>query len=265
MPRKVKLGVFKLASCDGCQLSLLDLEDDLLALADTVEIAVFLEASRRTRPGPYDVALVEGSVTTPQDVHRIRRIRAQSRYLVAIGACATAGGIQALRNLGDVRHLARLVYPNPEYLSVLSTATPLSAHVRVDLEIRGCPVAKEELLEAVTSLVHGRRPRLATHNVCQECKRRGNPCLLVTEGALCQGPITVGGCGALCPSYGRGCYGCFGPLEGTNVQSLAAEWRRRGHDDGAIERALHGFNTASPVWDRLPGGEEASTWPTRHA
>lgn len=244
---KVSLAVFKLASCDGCQLSILDLEDELLTLADTVEMAVFTEASRRWRPGPYDVALVEGSVTTPQDASRIQEIRRRARYLVALGACATAGGIQALRNLSQVEELARAVYPHPEYLSVLSTSTPLSAHVPVDFELRGCPVNKHQVLELLSALVHGRRPLVPTHSVCQECKQRGLRCLLVSGDVLCQGPITQAGCGALCPAHGRGCYGCFGPLVGENVASLRAEWSRRGHGEGEVERALHSFHVASPV------------------
>ncbi|MFC4907105.1 oxidoreductase [Actinomadura gamaensis] len=206
-----RLAVWKFASCDGCQLTLLDCEDELLELAAGVDVAHFLEASAEVRPGPYDVSLVEGSITTPGDLERIRRVRAESRTLVTIGACATAGGVQALRNLADVREFASVVYARPDYIATLDTSTPIAAHVPVDYELHGCPIDKRQLMELLTALLAGRRPNLPGHSVCFECKQRGNPCVLVAHGTPCLGPVTRAGCGAICPSYGRGCYGCFGP------------------------------------------------------
>ena len=136
---KPKLAVWKFASCDGCQLTLLDCEDELLDVVERVEIAYFLEASRATIAGPYDLSLVEGSITTPQDAVRIREVRAASHRLVTIGASATAGGIQALRNFADVEEYLSVVYATPEFISTLETSTPISHHVRVDFELRGCP------------------------------------------------------------------------------------------------------------------------------
>ena len=210
---KPTLAVWKFASCDGCQLSLLDCEDELLAIADTVEIAYFLEARRHMAEGPYDVSIVEGSVTTAHDAERIREIREQSRVLVTIGACATAGGIQALKNAADVDEYTRIVYAHPEYISSLATSTPIAAHVPVDYELRGCPVDKKQLLEVLNALLHGRRPEISAESVCTECKRLGRVCVLVAHGTPCLGPVTHAGCGALCPSYHRGCFGCFGPSE----------------------------------------------------
>lgn len=237
-----KLAVWKFASCDGCQLSLLDCEDELLALAERVEIAYFLEASRATVAGPYDLSLVEGSITTAEDEKRIREVRRVSKRLVTIGACATAGGIQALRNFRDVREFAAAVYARPDWIETLATSTPISAHVPVDFELRGCPISKAQLLEVIGAFLHGRRPNTPAHSVCMECKQRGTVCVMVAHGTPCLGPITHAGCGAICPAYRRGCYGCFGPMETPNTGALADEWRRLGVAPAAIARALRTFN-----------------------
>jgi coenzyme F420-reducing hydrogenase gamma subunit len=240
--RKPKLAVWKFASCDGCQLSLLDCEDELLALAGEVEVAHFLEASRATVRGPYDLSLVEGSVTTRHDAERIREVRAVSKRLVTIGACATAGGIQALRNFRDVHEFISIVYARPEYIDTLETSTPIADHVRVDFELRGCPVNKAQLLEVIGAFLHGRRPNTPPHSVCLECKLRGTVCVMVAHGTPCLGPVTQAGCGAICPAYHRGCYGCFGPQETPNTPSLAGWWQQLGVDEPGLTRAFRGFN-----------------------
>jgi sulfhydrogenase subunit delta len=247
-PHRPKLAVWKFASCDGCQLSLLDCEDELLALAGTVDIAYFPEASRRMLPGPYDLSLVEGSITTPADAKRIQRVRRQSRRLVTIGACATAGGIQALRNFTDIRGFAAAVYPHPEYLDVLATSTPISAHVPVDFELHGCPIDKGQLLEVIKAFLAGRRPALPSHSVCIECKRRGNPCVMVAHGTPCLGPVTQTGCGAICPAYNRGCYGCFGPVAGANTAAVAREFTVLGMAERDIARVFQTFNAAAEAF-----------------
>lgn len=221
---KPKLGVFKFASCDGCQLSLLDCEDELLAVAAALDIANFPEASRAVEEGPYDLALVEGSITTAHDAERVKEVRQQSKFLVSIGACATAGGIQALRNWKDVDDFTRIVYATPEFISTLDQSTPISYHVEVDFELRGCPISKAQLLEVVAAFLQGRRPNIPTYSVCVECKRRGTPCVMVAHGAPCLGPVTQAGCGAICPAYDRGCYGCFGPMESPNTKALNRWW-----------------------------------------
>jgi sulfhydrogenase subunit delta len=243
-----KLAVWKFSSCDGCQLSLLDCEDELLQLAGAVEIAYFPEATSAEVEGPYDVSLVEGSVTTPHDVERIHSIRRQSRLLVTIGACATSGGVQALRNLVDVEEWIPLVYASREFISTLATSTPIADHVPVDLELRGCPVSKDQLVGTLLALLAGRPPRLPTTSVCVECKLRGTPCVMVSQGTPCLGPVTQGGCGALCPAYDRGCYGCFGPMESPNVPALAEQWRALGADDRMIVRSLRTFNANAPAF-----------------
>jgi coenzyme F420-reducing hydrogenase gamma subunit len=242
MEQRPTLAVWKFSSCDGCQLSLLDVEDDLLAIADSVQIAHFLEASSATVAGPYDVSLVEGSITTPEEAERIKDVRAASRMLVTIGACATAGGIQALRNYANIEDYVAAVYASPEYISTLATSTPIADHVEVDFELRGCPINKQQLLELVSAMLHRRRPNIATHSVCVECKSRGIPCVMVSQGIPCLGPVTQAGCGAICPAYNRGCFGCFGPAETPNMASLEAWWRNLGVDEQGLQRALATFN-----------------------
>jgi len=218
---KPRVAVFKLSSCDGCQLQLLDAEEALLDLAGALDIVHFREARSLSERGPYDVTLVEGSVSTPAQVQEIRAIRDASRFLMTIGACATAGGIQALRNWGGLDEAVRAVYPTPAYIQSLATSTPVSDHVRVDLELQGCPVDRGQLLGTITALLAGTRPRLSSSSVCVECKRRGYVCVLVANGEPCLGPVTRTGCGALCPAFGRACYGCFGPSQPPNTQALA--------------------------------------------
>ncbi len=203
----------KFTSCDGCQLSLLNLEEELVLLGETFELAYFPEASSRMEQGPYDIALIEGSISCPEDIPRILEIRNQVTTLITIGACATSGGIQALKNWSDIDAFKEAVYPHPEHIESLSTSTPISEHVKVDYELWGCPIDKHQLLRVLTDLLAGVQPRLPNHSVCLVCKRQGHVCVLVAQGISCLGPITRTGCGAICPGLGRGCYGCFGPAE----------------------------------------------------
>jgi coenzyme F420-reducing hydrogenase gamma subunit len=242
--RRPRLAVWKFASCDGCQLSLLDCEDELLTLASAIEIANFPEASSAILDGPYDLSLVEGSITTEHDAERIVKVREQSKHLVTIGACATAGGIQALRNFADVNDFVSAVYASPQYISTLATSTPISAHVAVDYELHGCPINKDQLIEVISAFLAGRKPAIAGHSVCVECKRCGTVCVMV-QGTPCLGPVTHAGCGAICPAYRRGCYGCYGPMETPNMASLAREWRALGASPRDIRRSLQTFNAAT--------------------
>ncbi|MCQ4084792.1 oxidoreductase [Streptomyces sp. RB6PN25] len=244
-----KLAVWKFASCDGCQLTLLDCEDELLGIADKLQISYFLEASSAPGPGPYDLSLVEGSVTTQQDIERIRHIREVSRRLVTIGACATAGGVQALRNYADVAEFRAAVYARPDYIQTLETSTPISAHVPVDFELRGCPIDRGQLIEVITAYLVGRAPDVPEHSVCFECKRRGTVCVIVAHGTPCLGPVTHAGCGALCPAYGRGCYGCFGPSNSTNFPAFIPLLRRDGMNTLDVVRVLRTYNTAAPEFE----------------
>jgi len=243
---KPKLAVWKFASCDGCQLSVLDLEDELLALADTVEIAHFLEATSRKSRGPYDLSLVEGSITTAHDAERIQDVRRQSKALVTIGACATAGGIQALRNFADVEEFTKAVYARPDYIKTLSTSTPIAHHVPVDFELRGCPVNKHQLLEVVTAFLQRRKPAISADSVCTECKRRGTICVVVATGTPCLGPVTHAGCGAICPAYKRGCYGCYGPSDTAAMSAMTRLMKSQGMAPREIVRVLRTYNAYAP-------------------
>jgi coenzyme F420-reducing hydrogenase gamma subunit len=249
--RKPRLAVWKFASCDGCQLSLLDCEEELLDVVGAVDIAYFLEATRAVMEGPYDLSLVEGSITTPDDERRIREIRAASKFLVVIGACATAGGIQALRNFADVTEYTGAVYAHPEYIETLAKSTPVADHVFVDFELRGCPINKYQLLEVISAYLHGRRPNVPVHSLCIECKQTDTPCVMVAAGVACLGPVTQAGCGALCPAYGRGCYGCFGPMETPNTAALSDWWQAKlGVEPHAIVRAFRTYNAGSELFRR---------------
>ena len=259
---KPRVAVFKMASCDGCQLQLLDAEEALLELAGAIDIVHFAEASSDLRPGPYDVTLVEGSVSTPEQVEQIRDIRSQSRVLITIGACATSGGIQALRNAtGKHEEFVRTVYPTPEYVSSLEDSHPVADHVPVDLELTGCPIDRGELLTVITSLLRGAMPRLSTSPVCVECKRRGYVCVVVAEGEPCLGPVTRTGCGALCPAFGRGCYGCFGPAQASgNPEALGKRFIELGLTPKATSEKFRFITGWAPAFreaaDAFDGGEE---------
>lgn len=254
--KRPSLAVWKFSSCDGCQLSLLDCEDELLAVADALDIAYFPEATSHEAPGPYDISLVEGSITTPHDVQRIRDVRNISRVLITIGACATAGGIQALRNFRDVKEFTNIVYAHPEFIDTLETSTAIADHVKVDFELRGCPINKRQLIEVVNAAVNGRKPNVPVYSVCEECKRAGNVCVMVAHGTPCLGPVTQAGCGAICPSYNRGCYGCFGPAEKANTASLSRQLQALGMPKEDLVRFYSTFNAGAQEFSRAREANE---------
>ncbi|HTW08829.1 MAG TPA: hypothetical protein VME46_15040 [Acidimicrobiales bacterium] len=255
--RRPKLAVWKFASCDGCQLSLLDIEDELLRLVSTVEICYFPEVTSTVVEGPYDVSLVEGSVTTPHDVERAQQVRAASRFVVAIGACATSGGIQSLRNYASLGDYVSAVYANPAYIDSLATSWPISKYVQVDFELRGCPVDGYALLEVLTAYVAGRAPRIPGFAVCQECKAAGNVCVLVANRGACLGPVTRAGCGALCPSVNRGCFGCYGPASTVNTPSLAARLMADGAGGQQVRRLFRTFTAGAPEFAKESQAHDA--------
>lgn len=257
-PGKPRVAVWKFASCDGCQLQFLAAVGKKPGLAARVSFVHFLEASSRVEPGPYDVGFVEGSISTPHDAERIREIRRQCRYLVTIGACATSGGIQALRNWGRGDEYRAAVYASPEWIEVLATSTGIAEHVPVDFELRGCPVDCGQLAEILEAVIVGRTPRVPATSVCAECKAAGTVCVAVARGIPCLGPVTQAGCGALCPAHGRECYGCFGPTETANLVPLTARYEAAGVPRGRLHGLVHGINAWAPAFraeaDRLAGG-----------
>ncbi len=250
---KTKLAVWKLTSCDGCQLSLLDCEDELLAVADAVTIAYFPEATSVADPGPYDISIIEGSVSTPEHLAYAQKIRHDSQVVITIGACAASGGIQALRNFSDVKSFIDVVYTEPKYIQTLAESTAVSDHIQVDFELRGCPINKYQLLEVINAFLNARRPSIPKYSVCMECKMRGAVCVMTAAGTPCLGPVTQAGCGAICPAYHRGCYGCFGPQDTPNVASLTHRWKELGAANHQIKAALQTYNANAPAFRR--GGD----------
>jgi sulfhydrogenase subunit delta len=261
--KKPTVAVYKFSSCDGCQLSLLNLEDELLDLADAIDIAFFLEATRAQRPGPYDIAIVEGSITTPHEIERIKEVRTQAKTVIALGTCATAGGIQALRNFAKAEDYANVVYAHPDYLQYLDTATSIAEHIQVDLELWGCPVNKMQVVEVIVALLNNRKPNIPTYSVCLECKRRNTICVLVDKGVPCIGPATQAGCGAICPAMGRGCYGCFGPARSVNSASVSTMIQKLERYPGETARLFRGISGYAPTFRKIADGVLSTTKETK--
>lgn len=251
---KPKVAVHKFSSCDGCQLALLNLGEDLVALSQLVDIVHFAEAGPVDEEQCVDIALVEGSIATPEDGERIRRIRRQSGYLISIGACATAGGVQALRNMYDAEAWVGAIYPNPEYISLLDTSMAIADQVKVDLELWGCPVNSGQVVSALRDLLSGVSPRVDVQPLCMECKRRGVVCTIVTGNQPCMGPVTRAGCGALCPGLGRACYGCYGPSEQVNFASLASHFSQLGMTQQDTRQRFGLINNNAPAFKRAADG-----------
>jgi len=237
----MKMAIFKFTSCSGCQLELLNLEEELLELTERVEIAYFTEASRKIDEGPYDISLIEGSISTPEQELKIKEIRKMSKYLIAVGSCATSGGIQALRNWSKIEEYKKIVYPNPEWIKTLEDSTPISEHVKVDFEIRGCPINRRQLLWVLSQIIIGKEPFIPTHSLCIQCKIKGYTCVLVTRGEPCLGPIVMVGCGAICPSFQRPCYACYGPSDKPEVERLIEYFKSIGLNQREISLLLKKF------------------------
>jgi coenzyme F420-reducing hydrogenase gamma subunit len=248
MATKAKVAVHKFSSCDGCQLAFLNLGEDLLTLTEQVEIVHFAEAGPVDEDTPVDIAFVEGSISTADDLPRIERIRRNSRYLISIGACATSGGIQALRNMADTGQWIAAIYASPEYIHSLDESTAIARHVKVDFELWGCPVNQQQILTTVRALLSGVLPLVQQDSLCQECKRKQTTCVMVTKGEPCLGPVTRGGCGVLCPSLGRACYGCYGPAENTNGPSLLQWFEALGLDREEAARRFHFIHSDAPAF-----------------
>lgn len=241
--KKPRVGVFKLTSCDGCQLSILNMEEDLLKILDYFDLAYFNEATGLPLRGQFDIGIVEGSISTDRQKNELLEIRERTRFLMTIGACATAGGLQALRNWANIDDFKESIYPSPDLLDALPTSTPVSEHVYVDYELWGCPINKDALCETLVSLLIGKRPVIPAYSLCMDCKMQGITCIIVSRGQPCLGPITRAGCGVLCPSMDRACYGCFGPKEGANIASLLGRFEEIGMTKKESSSLLDKMNT----------------------
>jgi coenzyme F420-reducing hydrogenase gamma subunit len=245
---KPKVAIHKFSSCDGCQLAFLNLGTKLLELMEWVDVANFVEAGIADPHAKVDIAFVEGSISTEAELAHIQQIREDSRFLIAMGACATAGGIQALRNVGKLQAWTESVYAKPEYISSLETATPLSKHVRVDLELWGCPINSYQVLATVRSFLYGVMPAQEHDKLCLECKRKNTVCVMVAKGLPCMGPVTHTGCGSICPGVGRDCYACYGPAENCNTPAFTQRLQQLGLDNQQIARRFLFINNATPTF-----------------
>ena len=249
MSEKPKVAIHKFASCSGCQLAFVNMGEDLIELTQLVELVHMAEVgSIVPEDTPVDIAFIEGSITTPHDVERLHKIRANSRFLITIGACATSGGIQALRNNADSGEWMRSVYAKPEFIESLATSAAIANHVKVDFELWGCPVSSKQMFTAVRTFLYGVPPLSLREKVCQECKRRGNVCIVVSQNAPCMGPVTRTGCGALCPSFGAPCYTCYGPAEAINTESFGQRLLGLGLNPAQVARRFASINNAAPAF-----------------
>jgi len=255
---KPKVGIYGLTGCAGDQLVISNCEDELLDIAGALDIKSFpMGMSGGDDKCPLDIVFVDGSVVQPQNEQMLKSLRERSKLLVAIGTCAVWGGVQAMKNELSREELKMHVYGPAGKVFDVIRAQPLSSFVKVDLAISGCPIEKEQLLQAVASLLHGDLPRLPGYAVCTECKMAEYPCLLVEKGQLCLGPITVAGCKARCPSYGQPCIGCRGPVEEANVSSEVKVLKEQGFTRVDIQNRLRTF--AAPADSLKIGSFEETT------
>jgi len=214
---KPKVAIFDFGCCEGCQLQIVNLEEDILGVLGLVDVVAWREAVTGASDD-YDIALVEGSITMESEIPRLQAIREKAKVLVALGACAHLGGINCLKNYMDQKEVGRYVYGSKAKWFPSIPARPLSAVVSVDLAIPGCPVDRKELAEVIKAVALGKKPPIPNYAVCVECQRKENVCVF-DKGMTCLGPVTRAGCDAICPTYGDGCIGCRGLLDDVNTQS----------------------------------------------
>jgi sulfhydrogenase subunit delta len=255
-----KIAVHKFSSCDGCQLALINDAVSLLELNKIVDIIHFAEIGPLDDATPVDLSIIEGSISTKHDIERINTIRSQAKYLIAVGACAVSGGVQALRNFTDGRQLLKWqhdVYPE-ETESIISqdlpTAKPIRDYVAVDHEISGCPINTGQILHAIRQVLFGVEPEVEKNPVCITCKASGVACVIVAKNEPCLGPVVADGCGALCPKLGRGCYGCYGPSKHANIKAMTNNLREMGLNNLQIRHKYHHINSQSDTF--LQAGEK---------
>ena len=214
--KKLRLAYVRFTSCSGCQLMLLNCEEQLAAIDGIVEVVAFdMASSRPDDEGGLDVVLIEGSISRPEELVALLKLRRRSEILVAVGACALTGGVNALAG-GDRIALCEDVYGECARDKMTFAPQPLSRFVRVDMQIAGCPPERSEYLRLLGSLARGGLPALPEYAVCMECRQRENLCLLIEARQPCLGPVTRAGCNALCPSFGVICEGCRGPVAEAN-------------------------------------------------
>ncbi|MDP8237284.1 MAG: hypothetical protein P9M08_12955 [Candidatus Erginobacter occultus] len=234
-PEKIKIGSFDFTCCEGCQLQLANKEDTLVDFLALLDVVNFREISSH-RGEDYDIALIEGSITRADEVERLKKIRKRAKILVAVGSCACFGGVNQIKNKFPIEDVVREVYGDDPVETL--PVRKVSDIVKVDLEIPGCPVSKEEVERIVVNLVTGAEIKFPKYPVCVECRRNLNTCVF-DLGQICLGPITRAGCGAVCTTGKTGCIGCRGPAEEANYE----EFRQILKDHGfTVRQALERIN-----------------------
>lgn len=216
---KPRVAIFDFACCEGCQLQIVNMEEEILDLLTLVQPVEWREAMS-DQSEEYDIAIVEGSITRPGDEEKLKTIRARAKILVALGACATIGGVNKLKNNFEMDEVRSCVYGKDGAMPHLDTAPTkaLDEVVKVDFKIHGCPINNKEFAYIVKCLATGKLPVIPNYPVCVECKMRGNVCRY-EYNEVCLGPVTRAGCNAICPSAGSWCFGCRGYVDDPNVQA----------------------------------------------
>lgn len=248
---KPKVGIFGLTSCGGDQLAILNCEDELLRIAELIEICNFEMGQSENRECQLDLAFVEGSVTQKRDIEELKEIRKKSRLLIAIGTCAAWGGIPAMRNVLSNQVVREKIYGKEADFIENTMVLPCDAFVKVDYKIPGCPMEKHQFLEAIANLVRGDMPELPRYPVCVECRQKENVCLLIEKGMVCAGPLTRAGCGARCPSYGIPCSGCHGPVEEAFYDAHIRMFEYKGITKEEIQKKLRTFAAPADMPERI--------------
>jgi len=252
--KKLRVGVFGLTCCVGCQWELLDLEEELLEVADAVDLRFFRLVKEKNFDGPFDVSFVEGSVVREEEIEELKKVREQSKYLVALGTCATSGGVQTMKNFTDAQAAEKAVYGDArDSLSLNSVPpAPLGNFVKVDYNIYGCPIIKGEFVEVLAKFVRGQLPLKRAFSVCAECKKNENPCLFHSRKP-CLGPITQGGCNSVCVNNGYYCHGCRGPHAEANLPAWIGLMRGIGVPDEDIRQLARKYAASDPKFKDLEG------------
>ncbi len=216
---KPKVAIFDFACCEGCQLQIVNLEEEILDLISLVEPVEWREAMSE-QSEEYDIAFIEGSITRAADEKRIKEIRARAKVLVALGACATIGGVNKIKNRFEMDEVRECAYGEDGMMPHLDTypTKAVDEVVKVDCHIHGCPIEHEEFAYIVRCLALGKTPEIPNYPVCVECKLKENVCRFEYD-EICLGPITRAGCGAVCPTGSAWCFGCRGLVDNPNVNA----------------------------------------------
>jgi len=250
--KKPVIAVLGMTCCEGCRVAIVDLGERFLALAGHVIVGDFPFIQEHAKEKNFDLTFVEGTPILPEQIEEIKEIRRRSKVLVPIGACATMGGIQEIKNYrGDKEKCLQYVYKNVDQIAN-PDIKPISAYVPVDFELTGCPINKEELLEFTKKVLVGDTFKIPQRPVCYDCQLKQNRCLLQI-GLPCVGPVILGGCGAPCPSFGHPCDGCRGPLkkEGQNFANLKKILDSHGYEEREIEMILERFGTKDQMEEKV--------------